>query len=168
MQDYAEANHLISSTQRGFRPGMGTSGLLQYFLANLESAHLTKKDLYILYVDFSSAFNTIGHEQLHTILEHMGYPKKIRDALTRIYEKPTTSIVTKYGNTNPIELKRGTIQGDTLSPLVFLIFLDPLMQWIRATSTGAHCELSSHTATCGGYADDLQGITNSYKNNINK
>ena len=161
LQDFAEKNGLLNRTQEGFRPAMGTSRLLSYFLNTLEDAHITNKNLYILYVDFTSAFNTIGHRQLKFILEWMGYPEPIRRALERIYEHPTTVVKTEHGDTEEIALGRGTIQGDTLSPLVFLIFLDPLLQWIEKDSEGYRSELHDHVSTHGGYADDLVGLSTS-------
>ena len=141
--------------QEGFRPGRGTSRQISNVFSTLEEAHITDKDLYMLYIDFSSAFNTIGHAQLFEILNYMKYPAQIIKAIMAIYEKPTTVVATPYGNTDTIELKRGTIQGDTLSPLIFTIFIDPMLQWIYQESEGVTSELGQHEANHNGYADDL-------------
>ena len=67
IQQYAESNHLLSPTQEGFRPQRGTTRQIRYYLNAIETAHITNTDLYALYVDFSSAFNTIGHKQLNYV-----------------------------------------------------------------------------------------------------
>jgi len=161
---------MLDPTQEGFRPGRGTSRQLAYYLGIIEDAHLSKQDIYSLYVDFSSAFNTIGHEQLMYILDYMKYPEQIKQAIKQIYTEPETKIDTPYGETNTIPLGRGTIQGDTLSPLIFLIFLDPLLKWIKLRGTGYQCGISEHHATVQGFADDLNCVTNNLqdlKNMIN-
>ena len=66
----------------------------------------------------------------------------------------------------PIHVQRGTIQGATLSPLIFLIALDPLLRWLQAGGRGyepKHQDVSSRPFTISSlpYADDLVAPTSS-------
>jgi hypothetical protein len=40
----------------------------------------------------------------------------------------TTFTSPYFGKTKPIPILRGIIQGDTLNPYMFIIFLEPLLQ----------------------------------------
>ena len=163
IQTYAESNSLIDSLNEGSRAGRNTTRQVQYYMNIIQDAHISGSDLFSLYIDFSSAFNTIGHAQLFFILEYYGYPTHIINAVKNIYMKSSTTIQTPHGPTEPVPNKRGTIQGDTLSPLIFIIFMNPLIQCIRAATTGYIHTLCHHTSTVPSYVDDLVCVTHNRK-----
>ena len=80
------------------------------------------------------------------------------DTSSKILLNRSTGLVT-----DPVPVGRGTIQGDTLSPLLFLIYLEPLLRWLsvgaRGYTPGCTAPLGHHPARCtqtaGAYADDL-------------
>ncbi len=53
-----------------------------------------------------------------------------------LYSGASTSYVTDYGPTSPISVDRGTLQGDTLSPFLFLIYMEPLLRWLHVGGRG--------------------------------
>jgi hypothetical protein len=63
----------------------------------------------------------------------LGFPSDAIDTIRDIYTGIGTRILLNRSThlyTSPIPVGRGTIQGDTLSPLIFLIFLEPLLRWL--------------------------------------
>jgi hypothetical protein len=65
-----------------------------------------------------------------------------------------------FGKTKSIPIQRGTIQGDTLCPYLFLIFLEPLLRWLQRGRNGYTLGTSKQTIGSAAYADDLAVITN--------
>ena len=61
MTDYAEHHDILSTSQEGFRRGNGIARQLLMMQNVLSDAKLVGEDIYLMYVDFSSAFNTIDH-----------------------------------------------------------------------------------------------------------
>ncbi len=53
--------NILSSAQEGFRKQKNTTRQLQNVMNIMSDAKISQQDLYLLYVDFSSAFNTIDH-----------------------------------------------------------------------------------------------------------
>ena len=167
---YAEDNHILSQCQEGFRLHHNTSRHLQRLVHTLEDARSSHRNIYGLYIDLTSAFNTISHSHLFRIMHDLGFPTDAIDSVRDLYTDNHTRIIlnrTTNLQTAPIPIGRGTIQGDTLSPLLFLIFMEPLLRWL---SIGGHgytptCLTSNpslpHTHPCHGtqtsptFADDL-------------
>eukprot|EP00959_Pyramimonas_sp_CCMP1952_P405470 8498139-Pyramimonas_sp.AAC.1 len=54
---------------------------------------------------------------------------------------------------------RGTIQGDTLSPLLFVIFIDPLLRWLEEGNREYRFKTSDAKLGPMAYADDLAIVT---------
>lgn len=60
-----------------------------------------------------------------------------------------------------MKIERGTIQRDTLSPLLFLIFIEPLLRWLQSGGRGYKygCLSKSlhadHTTSASAYTDDM-------------
>src|ERR1700738_5038355 len=65
-----------------------------------------------------------------------------------------------FGTTPPIHISRGTIQGDTLSPYLFIIFLEPLLRWLQQGNNGYTFGTSRVKISSVTYADDLAAIAN--------
>ena len=97
-------------------------------------------------------------------MEDLGYPADAVEIVGNIYKDSSTSFTCNYfGTTPPITISRGTIQGDTLSPYLFIIFLEPLLRWLEKDDMGYHFTTSTATCTTTAYADDLAIITDNIK-----
>jgi hypothetical protein len=133
---FAEEHSVLSCMQEGFRPHKNTERQLQNMLHILEDAALTHKDVLMMYIDFSSAFNTIDQDKLLMIMHDLGFPTDATEVVRNLYSAAETRVSIGHGDTAPIPIERGTLQGDTLSPLLFIIFLEPLLRWLHVGGRG--------------------------------
>jgi len=86
------------------------------------------KDIYALIVDFTSAFNTTDHNSMLWIMYVLGFLTDAIDAVKNLYENATTQVKLPSGVcTGQIPVERGTIQGDTLSPFLFFLYMEPFL-----------------------------------------
>jgi len=75
---FADANHIFSTAQEGFRAQKNSQRQIRNLLNAVEDAHLTSQDIYTLYVDFSAAFSMVNHERLQECLHTFGIPDDAR------------------------------------------------------------------------------------------
>ena len=169
LSKYAETYDILSNSQEGFRQHRNTIRQIQNVQNILSDARLTNQNLFLLYIDFSSAFNTIDHDKLLQTMYDLGFPEDAIYVIQDLYNNATTKAKLAIGTTESIQINRGTIQGDTLSPLLFTIFLEPLLRWLQVGGRGyrygslqgspEHKDLTTSNAA---YADDLLMMTNSH------
>jgi hypothetical protein len=161
---YGEKYQILHDSQEGFRAERSTSRQLQLLIAALEDARFTNQNIYLLYIDFKNAFGSLDYARLLAIMKDLGYPLDAVTLIGNIYAQSTTVFTGEhFGKTKPIPIQRGTIQGDTLSPYLFLIFLEPLLRWLQRGKNGYTFGTSKLTISSAAYADDLAAITNNLK-----
>ena len=167
-----ERHQILHDSQEDFRAERCTSRQLQLLIAALEDAQFTNQDIYLLYIDFKNAFGSIDHARLLAIMKDLGYPEDAVKLVGNIYSQSNTIFVREhFGQTQKIPIQRGTIQGDTLSPYLFIIFLEPLLRWLQNGKHGYTLGTSKITINTAAYANDLAIITNkipSLQNQLNK
>jgi hypothetical protein len=65
-------------------------------------------------------------------MANLGYPQDAINLIGNIYSNSSTRFFgTHFGKTKLVHIQRRTIQGDTLSPYLFIIFLEPLLRWLE-------------------------------------
>ena len=121
------------------------------------------KFTHLVYVDYIKAYDRVCHKALRRILEHYEMDQNLVDVLMDIYENNTMQIRTHLGLTEEIGRKRGIPQGDPLSPLIFVLFLEPLLDFLEQQTYAetdditnipilAHCDdtvlISGSSAEC--------------------
>ena len=86
-------------------------------------------------------------------------------ACKQLYSASKIYYMTTHGNTAPLSIYRGTLQGDTFSPFLFTIFTEPLLRWLAVENRGYKPTYQPHKATSTiitydgrGYADDVSII----------
>ncbi|KHJ96756.1 reverse transcriptase, partial [Oesophagostomum dentatum] len=130
------------------------------------------KELHMLWVDFSKAFDSVSHGAVRWTLAQWRMPADLRRLLSTIMSKQT---VRYFGFTNgkllrsrELKVRNGLMQGDTLSPLLFCIAISPISTWLRMhvrpyrTSTGPHSDGALEINHIF-YMDDLKVYTTSWQ-----
>ena len=135
--NYAEQYALLSYGQAGFRRFQNTIKQVQRLLMGVEDARLAGRDLYLLLIDFSSAFNTTDQDATLAVMYDLGIPTDAIEVVKDLYTGARTVIhLGEITHTLPVHITRGTIQGDCLSPLLFLFSLEPLLRWLHVGGRG--------------------------------
>ena len=100
------------------------------------------------------------------VLEFRGLPSDFTRLVSNLYSGATTELIIPHGHTSPVGIRRGTLHGDPLSPLLFDLMVEPLIGWL--TASGKRYDIAS----CGlkpaskWFADDGTILTISVENMI--
>mmetsp|Transcript_37221 Transcript_37221/g.99058 ORF Transcript_37221/g.99058 Transcript_37221/m.99058 type:complete len:2324 (+) Transcript_37221:2749-9720(+) len=148
----SERYGLLDPSQEGFRRLHCTQRQVQSLHWAFEEARQRKESLFCAYLDFKNAFNSVDHEALWRWLTELNIPDV--DLLRSLYNGAHYRAELPYGTTAPIQLFRGTKQGDTLSPLLFGLIFNSLLVALRESGVG-HSIVSSLHTPARGFADDL-------------
>ena len=163
--DYAEQQGILSMHNAGFRKTCTTSHQVQTLVRSIEDAQLFGQDIYLMLVDFTSAFNMCNHDKMLRLMFDMGFPTDAIETIKGIYKNPTTFFKTPYGDTTALQVERGTIQGDSLSPFMFLLYIEPLLRWLHVGARGyaPGClqgdDKIKYAPSALGFADDIALLT---------
>ena len=83
---------LLRKNQAGFRTGRSCIQQINILRRIMDGAHRDDIPLFITFVDFKKAFDSIDRDMMFAILRHYGIPEKIVEAI-RILNKNSTSRV---------------------------------------------------------------------------
>ena len=87
---YADHYDILSSSQEGFRKDRNTIRQLQNMMNIMSDARMSHQDLYIMYVDFSSTFNTIDYDESLHIMQDLGLPLDAVHVIADLYTDAVT------------------------------------------------------------------------------
>ncbi|GES86307.1 reverse transcriptase family protein [Rhizophagus clarus] len=139
----------------------------------IEDAKENSKELWIVLQDISKAFDSISLDFLDLALKRIGLPSHAVNCIVNLFKGRTVQVATAFGPSPSFQAADGIDQGDSLSPLLWRIYYDPLLATITALPTKGYnmeCvwphnprdpntwETFSHRIAASAYIDDTAWI----------
>jgi hypothetical protein len=133
---YDPINSILGDNQAGFRRKRSTVEHVHVLNRIVEDAKINKKPYFMIFVDFQKAFDSIDRNVIWKILKNIGVPDKIIKAISCLYTDTKSKVLVNGKLSEEIRTKTGIIQGDTLSPFLFIIVMDYVFKLIAPKYKG--------------------------------
>lgn len=160
---YLETNNILTEEQKGCKKKfMGCKEQITIDNVILEQIRKKNRNLYMAYIDYQKAFDSVPHSWLIKTLEiYNVHPVMVR-FLKSTMSKWTTKLRINLNHTDleteAINIKRGIFQGDSLSALWFCLCLNPLSRGLNRTGYGATLKVDRNSKNISHlfFMDDLK------------
>lgn len=125
--DWLENNKILNEYQAGFRKNYSTVDNIFNLINIVNLNKLNGKNTYVFFVDFSCAFDTIPRNSLFYKLSCLGLSSKIIRILQNAYNNTESRIWDGSTFSDSFSVDVGVKQGCILSPILFSIYLNDLV-----------------------------------------
>ena len=149
-----KTEEILSESQAGFRPGRSTADQLFSLRQITEKYNEIGKPLYLCYIDYQKAFDTVWQEGLWSAMRHLGYPDKIVRLLQALYQISTSAVRVDDDITEWFRTLTGVRQGCILSPQLFNILLELVIS-LAIQDLNIGINLQGMTINNLRFADDI-------------
>jgi 3-dehydroquinate dehydratase len=157
--------HIFSDCQKGFikkTNGCSEHGIILNEL--LYNAKRNREGMVVTAIDFTNAFGSVPHELIMSTMKQRNFPEWTQKIVADMYRGASSVIEMRGVRSEKIAWKRGVKQGCPLSPLLFNLCLEPLLQGVQKEcgQYGMHVgPLENRIGfTVQAYADDVIFISN--------
>ena len=135
LYEFLDAGNMLPDEQNGCRKGaQGTNDQLFIDKMILKESKARRKNLALGWIDYKKAYDMIPHPWiLEFALALWAQPKILLAKSMNGWKTERISNGQSLGN---VEIKRGIFQGDSLSPLLFVITMIPLTVILRKCEAG--------------------------------
>ena len=139
--------------QAGFRKGRGTRDQIANICWIIKKAREFQKTIYFCFIVYAKAFDCADHNKLWKILQEMGIPDCLTCLLRNLYAGQEVTVRTGHGTTDWFQIGKGICHGCILSPHLFNLYAEYIMQNARLDEAEAGFKISRKNINNLRYAD---------------
>jgi hypothetical protein len=133
---WADTKNKINSNQFGFQKGKSTTDCVFLLHAIISKVQHSKKKLYCAFLDFEKAFDKLNRNHLIQKLINENISSKIIRSIKSMYNVVRSCVRHKNSKSQFINSHIGIKQGDPSSSLMFLFFLNDIVDSINTNING--------------------------------
>ena len=152
---------VTSDLQFAFKPEHSTSMCTTVLKEVCSYYNSRGSDVYLCLLDASKAFDRVHYGKLFNLLRARKLPAIVIRLLLDMYTRQRMRSSWNGTTSDHFRLSNGVKQGGILSPILFCVYVDELLNRINSSGLGCHI---GHISYAGlGYADDVGTLAPSVK-----
>ena len=152
LQQYVNCE--LPDVQGGFRKGRGTTGQVANICWIIKKAREFQKNIYFGIIDYTKAIDCVDHNKLWKILQEIGILDHLTFLLRNLYAGQEATVRTGHGTTDWFQIGKGVCQGCILSPCLFNLYAEYIMQNVELDEAQAGIKIPGRNISNLRYADD--------------
>ena len=117
---------MLTDAQAGFRKGRSTIDHIFTLHAAIEKQFANNSKLYVAFVDFKKAYDTVNRNIVWSVLFHSGIQGKMLRNLKAMYCSVQACVMSKSEVSGYFECFQGLKQGGVASPVLFSLLINEL------------------------------------------
>ena len=133
---HLERNDMISEYQAGFTKGRRIEENLMILRYCMVDSKRKGKPLYVAAIDYAKAFDSVKRESIIFALRKYKCEPRIIEIIANLYTEDTTTLILNEEKVGEMTVKSGIRQGCTVSPLLFIMVLNHIIDEIVSTKAG--------------------------------
>ena len=98
---------------------------------SLKKQESSRKNIYFCFIDYAKAFDCVDHNKMWKILQEMGILDHLICLLRNLYVGQEAKVRTRYRTTEWFQIGKGVCQDCILSPCLFNLYAEYIMQNAR-------------------------------------
>ena len=135
--DHLQTNNALPFEQKGCRKhSRGTKDQLLIDKEVLRDAKMKKRCLAMAWIDYRKAYDMLPHSWILESLSLIKVAKNIEGLLKGSMKSWGTILTANGEELGEVSIRRGIFQGDSLSPLLFIVAMIPLTLLLRREAMG--------------------------------
>lgn len=142
----------MGEEQFGFRKGKGTRDAIGTLRVICERFLEKGRSVTVCFVDLEKAFDKVNWDKLVYILKRKGVDWRDRRLIANLYKQQKAIVRIKGNNSEEIEIHKGVRQGCNLSPLLFNIYLEEMINEHLNDTEGLR--IGGRVINCLRFADE--------------
>ena len=137
MYSHLERENVLPSEQKGCRKGSRqTKDQLLIDKTVLRDCKKRHTNLAMAWIDYKKAYDMVPHSWISECLEMFGIANNVQDFLNNSMKSWKLELNASGKTLGEVDIRRGIFQGDSLSPLLFVLCMVPLTWLLRRAKAG--------------------------------
>jgi hypothetical protein len=130
-----EKNKTVSDYQGAYKRNTGCTEHVFVLNSALQYNVNNNRRVYGLFIDMSQAFDTVNHNRLWDKLNKLGVSTKLINTMREIYRIAKGRVRTSYDESGSFPIKKGVLQGETVSPILWDMYIEDLISDLDKSDT---------------------------------
>lgn len=154
----------LSVEQGGFRAKRGTLDQIATLQEWIQQAKAKKKPRFMAFLDIKAAYDQVDRSILWSKCRLKGMDEQLIRVLQALFDGNAATVAVNGHMSEEFALESGVLQGSPLSPVLYSLFIDDLVEWINERGPGrGPVTLGGRYFRCLLYADDIVLLSTCWK-----